>query len=233
MPKKIPGKLQPPPAAAEFDNLPLAKWCKPVAGIFYRLHSTDTKAGKPFPAVFFSQRGRTRFDPELGPGTLYIGGSLAGAMLEIFDDHWGPVGSPNRSITQSELDARWVSLIALPETMVFETEGLSLSKIGTDLQLLSGGHMAAREWAFRLGAHPATIGGIAYVSRHDHTRRNLAVFRRPHLFPEVSDEALLPQVLWHREEKHGNGLVYGPAVKLRRHPELMAVLSELEVGILP
>jgi hypothetical protein len=116
MQKKTPGKLRPPPAAADFDRLPLAKWCKPTSGIYYRMHSTNPITGKPWPAIFFSQKGRSRFDPAAGPGTLYFGESLAGAMLEVFDDHWGPIGSPNRTITQSELDTWWVSLIALPKT---------------------------------------------------------------------------------------------------------------------
>jgi len=235
MSKKTPGKLQPPPVAAEFDKLPIAKWCKSAEGVFYRLHSTDPTTGKPWSAVFFSQYDRTRFDPVDGPGTLYVGESLAGAMLEIFDDHWGAVDSPNRTVTQSELDTWWVSLIALPKTAMFQTDGLSLSKIGTDMQLLSGDHATARKWALRLGAHPATIGGIAYVSRHDNTRHNLAVFQRSHLFPDAHDDTLLPDAtkIWKRKGKHGSGLIYGPAVKLRNHPELTDSLLELEVGLLP
>jgi hypothetical protein len=235
MPKKTPGKLLPPPAAAEFDELPLARWCKPAAGVFYRLHSTDLTTSKPWPSVFFSQRDRSRFDPAGGPGTLYLGASLAGAMLEIFDDHWGPVGSPNRTITQSELDTWWVTLIAVPETVVLETAGSSLSKIGTDMQLLSGDHASAREWALRLSAHPATVGGIAYVSRHDHTRGNLALFQRPHLLPIAFDAALLRGAAktWQRAARHGSGLVHGPAVNLRDHADLMDALSELEVGLAP
>jgi len=194
MPKKTPGKLQSPPATEEFSKLPLANWCKSANGIFYRLHSTNQGTGAPWPPVFFSQQGRSRFDPTQGPGTFYIAESLAGALLEIFDDHWGPVGSSNRMITRSELDTWWVTLIALPETTVFETAGASLSKIGTDLQLLSGDHAVAREWAVRVAEHPVEAGGIAYVSRHDHTKRNLAIFRRAHLFSEISDKRLIPAV---------------------------------------
>jgi hypothetical protein len=233
MPKKTPGKLQPPSPAAEFNQLPLAKWCGPVSGVYYRLNSTNPAAGQPWPAVFFSRQDRSRFDPAAGPGTLCIGPSLAGAMLEIFDDHWGEVGSPNRAITQSELETWWVSLIALPETIVFRTEGLALSKIGTDLQLLSGDHATAREWAVRLAAHPAAIGGIAYGSRHDHSRQNLAVFQRPPLLSPVSDGALKPGVAWKRVAKHGKRMVYGPAILLGKHPDLMKAVTELEVGILP
>jgi RES domain len=94
--KKIPGKLNEPPPETEFNQLEIAKFCRPKSGILYRLHSTDFSTGRPWEPVLFSRRGATRFDPTDGVGTLYIAKSLAGAVLEIFDDRWGPVGSIDR-----------------------------------------------------------------------------------------------------------------------------------------
>jgi hypothetical protein len=105
MPKKTPGKLNSPPTQAEFDKLPLANLCGPVKGVFYRLHSLNPASGKAWPALFFSQRGATRFDPATGVGTLYIGSSLVGALMEMFDDRWGPLGDSSRSLTEPELQS--------------------------------------------------------------------------------------------------------------------------------
>ena len=233
MAKKIPGKLNEPPPETEFNQLEIAKFCKPKSGILYRLHSTDLSTGKPWEPVFFSKRGATRFDPTDGVGTLYVAKSLAGAVLEIFDDRWGPVGSIERTFTKSELETWWVTLIDLPTSSMFETMGINLSKIGTDTQLLSGDHATAREWALRLMNHPDRIGGISYASRHDHTKDNLAVFLRAGLMPQIYDANLASNNVsgWQREAHHGTVIVNGPAIRLGTHPELKMVVMELEVGI--
>ena len=36
---------------------------------YYRLHSRDAVTGTPWPAIHFSRKGRTRFDPIEGVGT--------------------------------------------------------------------------------------------------------------------------------------------------------------------
>jgi hypothetical protein len=81
--------------------------------------------------------------------------------------------------------------------------------------------------------HPATIGGILYASRHAHTKVNLAIFRRKALLPEIFDANLAPKTIsaWTREARHGTSIIFGPAVKLGIHPELIAVVQELEVGL--
>src|ERR1019366_1458486 len=77
MPLKIPGKLNASAPQAEFDKLPLAKWCAPLRGVFYRLHGLNPKTGKPWHPVYFSQAGLTRFDPVGGTGTFYVGETLS------------------------------------------------------------------------------------------------------------------------------------------------------------
>ncbi len=235
MPRKTPGKLNAPSPQVAFDQLPLEKLCVHARGVFYRMHSINPATKAPWPAVFFGKRGRTRFDPASGTGTLYLGSTLVGALMEIFDDRWGPLGDHSRSLTRSELEQWWVTLVDVPPVMVFDAHGQNLSKIGTDLQVVSGNHQISRSWALRMMRHPAKVGGIVYPSRHDATQRNLALFKRPGLTPPSFDATLQPPAA-----RHGTGpamaartLVLGPATLLRDHPELNIALQELEVAILP
>jgi len=131
MPVKTPGKLNSPPPQAEFDALPLARWCAQMEGVYYRLHGLNQTTGKPWPPVHFSQRGTSRFDPAGGPGTFCVGETLAGVLLEVFDDSWGDVNSPTRSLTRTQLDQWWLTLVAVPSVNIFLAHGINLSKIGT------------------------------------------------------------------------------------------------------
>jgi hypothetical protein len=183
---------------------------------------------------FFGRADRSRFDPAKSPGTLYLGGTLAGVLMELFDDRRGHLGDRSRSLTRTELGQWWVTLVATPAVTVFEASGPNLSKIGTDLQLLSGDHATAREWALRIMSHPAGVGGTLSGSRHDDTQQNLALFNRAGLLPCLPDAGLLLPAA-----RHGPGpanavgqLVCGPAIRLHNHPELKAVLQSLEVAIL-
>ncbi len=233
MPPKTPGKLNAPPAQAKFDALPIPKWCVSGYGVYYRIHGSDP-SGKPWHPVYFGRDGGSRFDPVAGPGTLYVGETLAGILLEKFDDSWGPAGDMTRSLTRAQLDQWWVSLVALPPFVVFDARKF-LSMIGTDMQLLSGGYAQAREWALVLARHPAGIDGICYSSRHDGTRSNLAMFDKSARPREVQDNSLLPPSLMHgsRIIPAGAPIHYGPPVLLRDHPELTFALTELGVAILP
>jgi hypothetical protein len=235
MPKKIAGNLAAPPPQGKFDRLPLARISHSVQGVYYRIHCSKPKSHKPWPAVHFSQRGTSRFDPVDGVGTLYLAETLGGAIMEKLDDQWGPVGSRGRRITPSQLATLWVSLVHLPATLVFDTGSAGLSKIGTDLSLLTGDYPIPRQWALRLMQHPDGIGGIAYVSRHDHSRNNIALFRRPTLLPAKPDASLTSEkrARWVRKGAHSTTLVHGPAVLLRDHPELTQSLIELEVARFP
>jgi hypothetical protein len=232
---KTPGKLNAPLPQAEFDKLPLAKWCAPLRGVFYRLHSLDPNTGKPWHPVYFSRAGRTRFDPVNGSGTFYVGETLSGILMEVFDDMWGPVGSITRSLTRTQLQEWWVTLVAIPSVTLFEAHKGNLSKIGTDLQLLAGDHALSREWAQSLGLHPSKIDGIYYPSRHDNGRSNLAIFKQRVWPEEQFDSGLLPPATAHisRVIDDGEPIFYGPSLLLRDHLELRPSLIELEVAILP
>ena len=190
MRKKTPGKIHPPPPQTDFDKLDLKRLCVPVGGIFYRVHGLDPSTGNPFPPIHFSRRGTSRFDPTGGIGTLCVGKSLAVALMEVFDDSWGAVGTPSRALTATQLGAWWVTLVWVPQVHAFEARGANLSKIGTDQQLVTGRHSTARRWALRLLRHPAALDGILYPSRHTTNDFNVALFRRSQFLPGVFDPAL-------------------------------------------
>ncbi len=206
-----------------------------VSGVFYRLHPRNPATGLPWPAVYFSQRGASRFDPVQGLGTLYLGDSLAGALLEMFGDRLEPLGSLGRALSQTMLGEWFVSLVSVPEVLPVAASGTNLSKLGVDLQLLAGEHAIARQWAQRIMEHPATAAGIWYPARHDDSRRNLALFQRLGLLPAQEEPALTPPASTQAAfAKRDTGrLLYGPAVCLRDHPELLPALAELEVVLVP
>jgi RES domain len=212
----------------------LAKWCNSGEGVFYRLHGLDPRLKKPWPPVYFSRDGRTRFDPTAGPGTFYVGETLAGVLMEVFDDMWGPVNSVTRSLTRKQLREWWVTLVAVSMSRVFDARGANLSKIGTDSQLLEGDHALSREWALRLAKHPLRIDGI-YPSRHDAARCNFAIFKKLQWLRTRRDAKLIPPAINHggRTINPMGPLRYGPPVQLKDHPELKAALIELDVAMLP
>src|SRR5260221_3790135 len=144
---KTPGKLNAPPPQAEFDKLPLTRWCTRLRGVFYRLHSLNAQTGKPWHPIHFSRAGRTRFDPVNGSGTVYVGETLSGVLMEVFDDLWGPVESITRSLSRTQLQEWYVTLVSILSVTLFEAHKGNLSRIGTDLQLLAGDHALSREWA--------------------------------------------------------------------------------------
>ncbi|MBI2924303.1 MAG: RES family NAD+ phosphorylase [Verrucomicrobia bacterium] len=203
--------------------------------MYYRLHPRNPETGNPWGAVLFSQRGTTRFDPADGAGTLYLADSLAGGVLEMFGDRLEPLGSIGRGLSRRMLGDWFATLIAIPQATLFEASGANLSKLGVDLQLLAGDHAAARLWALRLMQHPAGIDGILYPSRHDDTRRNMALFQRPALLPVRGEASLTPPASTQAPfaTRQEGTLLHGPALCLREHPELPGALAELEVALLP
>jgi hypothetical protein len=240
MAPKTAGKLHPPPSEDDFKKLPLRSLGRPVTDVFYRLHGTKPKtdpgaADEAWPPIYFSRQGRTRFDPADGVGTLYLGYTLPGAIMELFDDRWGQVGSPGRSLTKRTLRETWVTRVSVLDAHLFDGTGGNLSLIGTDGQLVTGEYSTTREWALRMMEHPDQIGGILFRSRHDLSRINAALFQRDVLLPEIFDPDLLPfePNAWKRSAAHGNALVYGPAMRLSDHPDLNRTLNELSVALLP
>ncbi len=235
MGKKTPGKLGAPPAQSDFDALPLGTLTRTVEGTFYRLHSLNTATGAAWDPLHFSSRGTSRFDPIGGKGTLYLAAEPAGALMEVFDDRWGPIGSLGRSVTNQELKEWWVTAVDVAPIEVFDATGRNLSKLGTDAQLLTGDYPTTQLWAQRLMDHPQNVGGILYRSRHDPTRLDVALFGRAGLLPARLDPLLdaAGMLKWTRQPSDGLSLVHGPAVLLEQHPDLSAALSDLAVAVLP
>jgi hypothetical protein len=156
-------------------------------------------------------------------------------MMELFDDHWGPVGSPGRSVTEQILNQTWVTRVSLPTVHLFDATGPNLSKIGTDAQFLTGRYSTTRKWAARMMKHPDDIDGVWYRSRHDPNRLNVALFQRATYLPAIHDTHLMPfePDAWTRNPGHATALVYGNAIRLHDHPELNAALIELQVARIP
>lgn len=214
MAAKTPGKLHSPPSQADFDKIELGRLCKILPPRSYlRLHSQNPFTKRPWPAANFSRAGNSRFDPPAGPGTLYLGQTLAGVMMEIFDDKWACIGDLGRSISRKTLSQYYLSQISLPALSAFDACGGNLSKIGTDLQLLTAEYSVTQQWALRLANHPAGIEGILYPSRHNPSLQNLAVFKRP----------LILRSLKKSRPKKLDSLL----------PDILAACRDLEVAILP
>lgn len=233
MQRKTPGNPNQPVSQADFNKLDLTRFCVPVQGIFYRIHGLNPSTSKPWEPLHFSKRQASRFDPAGGPGTLFLGSSLGGALMEVFDDSWGPIGSPSRSLTSAQLYEWWVTLVWVPHARLFDARGPNLSKIGTDQQMVSGRYSTSRRWALRMCRHPGAIDGILYPSRHNSVDWNVALFRRGWFLPERFDAALDYPVPALTAGAAPNKLAYGWALQLARHPRLRDTLLELEVAVLP
>lgn len=231
--RKTPGRPLSPPARAEFNRLDLDRYCCRVQGVYYRVHGRNPATGRPYGPIHFSQRGASRFDPIRGPGTLCLGNLLAIALMEVFDDSWGAVGTTARALTRTQLREWWVTLVWLPEVRLLDGRGDNLSKLGTDLQLVTGRHSTARQWALRIARHPARLDGILYPSRHTTDGFNVALFKRPRFLPEVHDGGLTLPAPGLSYPANVDRLAYGAATLLGLHPDLLATLSALEVAILP
>jgi hypothetical protein len=153
--------------------------------------------------------------------------------MEVFDDSWGAVGTTTRSLTATQLREWWVTLVWLPQVRLLDGRGDNLSKLGTDLQLVTGRHSTARRWALRIARHPACLDGILYPSRHTTDGFNVALFKRQKFLPEVHDRGLTLPAPGLLDPAHVHRLAYGSATLLARHPDLQATLKALEVAILP
>ena len=233
---KAAGKVATPPPQTDFDKIPLGDYCRTESGLFRRLHVLKPGTTDPWPAVYFSTRGTTRFDPARGIGTMCVGQSLGGAMMEKYDDSWGALGDPSRSVTEGQLKETWETVIYLPRVTLFDCGGRNhLSLIGADAQLYTGEYSGTQLWALRMMSHPAMIEGIWFPSRHDPNRQNIALFQRPPFPSSHHDSNLtlanLPS--WTISPAHAGGLVYGPNQVLATHPEIDATLTELKVSRMP
>jgi hypothetical protein len=235
-PKKVAGKVTSPPSQADFNKRPLGKYCRTVTGIFRRLHVINPETSQPWPPIYFSTAGYTRFDPVRGIGTMCVGESLGGAMMEKFDDFWGPAGDDSRNVTETQLRETWETLVFLPGVQLFDATGKNLSLIGIDAQFATGEYAITREWALRMIFHPDEIDGILFPSRHDLQRKNIALFGRPRFSkaPRYDPHLSLANIAtWNANSADAGQLIFGPEQVLEHHPELDATLDELVVGILP
>jgi len=201
--------------------------------MFRRLHVINPATRQPWPPIYFSRAGNTRFDPVGGVGTMCVGESLGGAILEKFDDSLGPEGDDSRSLTETQLRETWETLVYLPGVQLFDATGKNLSLICVDAQFAVGEYSITREWALRIMFHPDEVDGILFPSRHDLARKNIALFGRPRLakMPRYDAKLSLPDIgTWNAKPADAGQLIFGPEQVLEHHPELDATLDELVVG---
>jgi hypothetical protein len=190
----------------------------------------------PWPPIYFSTSGNTRFDPVGGIGTMCVGESLGGAILEKFDDYLGPAGDDSRSLTETQLREAWETLVSLPDLQLFDATGKNLSLIGVDAQFAVGEYAVTRDWALRMMFHPDAIDGILFPSRHDLQRKNVALFGRPRLAasPRHDPDLVLANLAaWKPKAADAGQLIFGPEQILENHPELNMTFTELQIAILP
>lgn len=232
-PLKAAGKVAKPPPQTAFDKIPLSKYCRTETGVFRRLHVLKPGTKGPWPAVYFSVKDATRFDPAGGVGTMCVGQSLGGAMMEKYDDFWS---HEERSLTEGQLKETWETVIYLPPVTLFDCSGRNnLSNIGVDAQLYTGEYPGTRVWALRMMSHPDLIDGIWFPSRHDPSRQNIALFQRTRFTNPHHDANLTVPNLknWTPPPAHAARLIYGPAQLLATHPEIDDTMVELRVIQLP
>ncbi len=162
------GRLKPhPPPPNDFDRLrlPLVR----AKGPWFRIHPADRSP------AHFSKSGDNRFDDPLGKyGALYVALDFAGAFIETAGHRTGI-----RLVTRTWLEERALSTVTSRRPLkLVDLTGSGLPKLGADSRLFSGDYRVSQSWGRAIWAHPSRPDGILYLSRHDPSRRSIAIFDR-------------------------------------------------------
>jgi hypothetical protein len=162
------GRLKPhPPPPSDFDRsrLPLVR----AKGPWFRIHPAGRSP------AHFSKSGDHRFDDPLGKyGTLYVALDFAGAFIETAGHRTGI-----RLVTRTWLGGRALSTVTSRRPLkLVDLTGPGLPTLGADSRLFSGEYRLSQGWGRAIWAHPSRPDGILYLSRHDPSRRSLAIFDR-------------------------------------------------------
>ena len=108
--------------------VPAKKW--------FRIHHQS------YDAVFFSKAQRSRWDCNGPYGTMCLGETLAGIVLERFGDHFLAHG---RFLTKTEITEFRVTAIELEDPpQVFDIRENQLFHAGVDARLISGRYRVSR-----------------------------------------------------------------------------------------
>jgi hypothetical protein len=167
----LPGLHPEPPADFASRELPFLL----MEGAFFRIHQLQHGA------LYFGKSGRGRFDgSDQLQAVCYVAEDEHGAFIESFGRHLGQM-----LLNFTYLAARGVSLVRIKEEgttpqplKIASLVGDGLPKMGADARLTTGSYIIARQWANAIAAHPQNFDGISYMSRHDNTRRCVALFER-------------------------------------------------------
>jgi hypothetical protein len=161
-----PGGHPEPPAALQQRPLPLVS----AAGPWYRLHDAERDP------LYFGRTSLFRFDAPAGEfGALYLAGDPQGAFVETF----GRLETGGSLVTTAALARRCLTRVTSQRPLqVVDLTGAGLRRIGADNRLSTGDYQIAQRWALRLWQHPEQPDGVQYRSRHDPSRKCLALFDR-------------------------------------------------------
>jgi hypothetical protein len=156
-----------PPPPSDFDRfrLPFVR----AKGPWFRIHPANLSA------AHFSKSGDNRFDDPLGKyGTLYVALDFHGAFIETAGHRTGI-----RLVTRTWLEERALSTVtSRPPLKLVDLTGPGLPKLGADSRLFTGDYRLSQSWGRAIWAHPSRPDGILYLSRHDPSRRSVAIFDR-------------------------------------------------------
>ncbi len=173
-----PGPHPEPPD--EIDKLELPITLIRADKAWFRLHRADRSP------LFFGRTGANRFDAPDGEfGVLYLGDSLHCCFVETYGrsdrgDH--------RIVTRRELIERNFSEVEFTRSLrIVDLAGAGLARLGADNRLATSDYFIAQRWSHALWSHPDLPDGLLYRSRHDPSRRCLALFDRVSEIPSARD----------------------------------------------
>jgi hypothetical protein len=172
----------PPPGNLAQQSLPLQLFAAPVFRLWQNHHPS---------ALFWSKKGIYRFDSKSARyGVLYTGGTLEGAALEVFGDHW-----VKRRVLSSVLLKKYRVSVMLPtrRLSLVDTTGSNLNKLGVDSILFASiNYRLTRLWARAFMEHPRKPEGIIYHSRKNPLLLNYAFFGTDDVQDSLVEQDALP-----------------------------------------
>lgn len=133
------------------------------------------------PPVDWDRRHGSRFSsPHLPWAVWYLGASKATCFWEVFGQDLLDRFEDDRTVPQTELEARqWLEVVLPPGLRIVDlSQSWVLRKIGADAATFLGDYASIKPWAHAIMRHPAQIDGLLYGSRLDAGAKCLALFDR-------------------------------------------------------
>jgi hypothetical protein len=198
--RNLPGPPPLPPADLARRRLPI-EVCRPGWSLF-RIHD---RVREP---LHFGRIGSNRWDAPGGEyGVLYLAEDVAGAFAETFLRDIGAT-----LVSQAALSRKRIStMVAAAPLRLVDLTGPGLARIGATASVVHGDYATTQRWSHRLWSHPDRPDGLLYRSRHDPSRRCIALFDRAGIELSVTST--------HRVDANG--------------PQFAEILSRYRIGLRP